>query len=71
MPNNLPDPPWRVYARAQGHRYPHWWDLNAEINAFQSYSALMEAEPWELDPHDHPHNDPEALEIIRRAKETT
>lgn len=68
----LPDPPWRVLAIADGHHYPHWWEQDTELSdTWWSNSATMDADSHELTPIPHDRNDPEALEIIKKAKEAT
>lgn len=68
MPDH-PNPPWRVLAIAEGHHYPHWhyWDADAEV-FINDYNPCCDIEPHEITTIDHPRNDPEAVEIIKKAK---
>lgn len=74
MNEQLPDPPWRVLATAPHISQPRWWLWSQEEMVWFSddplrfgYAAIND----DLAIIDHPHNDPEAVEIIRKAKEGT
>lgn len=67
---DLPNPRWRVLATHYGGSV-HWWDIDSEgeYHDFVRDDGEVIAPPSELIVIDHPRNDPEAVEIIRRAKE--
>lgn len=67
--DNLPDPPWRVWAIGRGRRRPAWWIYICHTFVTWDYEPDNGTFNWPkwLRPIDHLRNDPEALEIIRRA----
>ena len=68
--NDLPDPPWRVYARKRQRRVNRWWVCLSGMFVNWDNSEHGEfAWPEMLCVKDHPRNDPEAVEIIERAKD--
>lgn len=71
---NLPDPPWRVLGRRRngfGDDRHGWFTASSDGKEFWSIEHEATIDAKLITPIDHPRNDPEALEIIRKAKEAT
>lgn len=72
----LPDPPWRVYGRVltssfeQYCKYPRWYQFyNREWLQSSQYDSMSGVHMKNFEVIPHPRNDPEAVELIRKAKE--
>lgn len=67
-----PDPPWRVLATYCWFdpKAPRWWEWDSKRERFcECCQVNWVHKPDDMTPIDHPRNDPEALEIIKQAKE--
>jgi len=73
MSEQLPDPPWRVLAIGRRKRKPVWWIYLYDCFVTWVYdpdNGMFNWPEWMTVVQD-PRNDPEAVEIIRKAKEGT
>lgn len=72
MSSELPEVPYRVFAKGSGEREPHWWiydHLEDEFFQFQRDTCCEQRNaPGYLKVADHPRNDPEAIAIIELAR---